>query len=94
MITYKTNIDDLINKLKKVGTDAQTVDYSAALLLGVNASMGEMKFRIFNDGLDADGNTLGKYVGNKKLLFVEILKKLEKIRLHKGLGLPNMKRKD
>lgn len=66
MMSVKTNLPELVEKFKKIAEQGTAVDYSAALLVGVNAAMGEMKFRIFNNGQDVDGVLFGAYVGKKR----------------------------
>lgn len=87
MYTLKTNLDALIEKLKKRKDQLNGIDYSAALLQGANASMGEMKVRIFNDGKDKSGVVFGKYTGKKKLLFVVNAEKIRRMRIAEGLGI-------
>lgn len=68
-MTFKSNIPELIEKLERLKTAVggnsggiPTVpDFSDALFSALNAGMGKMKFRIFNKGMDADGNGLGAY---------------------------------
>lgn len=80
-MNFKTNIPELIQKLEQVkeavGGNNNGVppipDFSDALLSALNAGMGNMKFRIFDKGLDAEGIPLGKYT-----------KAYEKVRLKHG----------
>lgn len=61
MLTIKTNIEELIAKFKKHAEDLANVDFSEALLVGAEAGLGQMKYRIFNEGLDRDLVELGRY---------------------------------
>ncbi len=63
-MAVQSNIVELIEKFKKI-SEAGEIDFSAALTLGVNAAKGAMDFRIFNKGLDANGEAFGKYSGKK-----------------------------
>lgn len=63
---FTSNLDDLIVRFKAVGQQAQQLDVSQALLAGVNAAAGDMDHRIFNKGLDAEGVSLGLYVGSRR----------------------------
>lgn len=67
-----SNIPDFINKLQRLKAavaggngDNPPVDISDAMLGAINAGMGVMKVRIFNQGRDANGESLGKYSGGK-----------------------------
>jgi hypothetical protein len=60
-----SNIDTVIVNLQKIANNSAVLDVSAALTQGVNEARVAMIFRIFNKGLDAEGTTLGKYVGKK-----------------------------
>lgn len=65
----KSNIPEIIERLERfktaVGGNSNSVppgpDIADAMLSALNAGMGQMKFRIFNKGLDAEGNSLGRY---------------------------------
>lgn len=68
----RSNIPDIIERLERLkisvgaaGSVPPIPDFSDAMFSAINSGMGLMKQRIFNKGLDADGNSLGKYVGNK-----------------------------
>lgn len=68
----KSNIPQLIEKLERLkisvgsaGSVPPIPDFSDAMFNAINSGMGLMKQRIFNKGLDADNNTLGKYIGKK-----------------------------
>lgn len=66
MIGINSNIDELVERFKLMKKELQSVDLSDALVVGVNAGMALMKNRIFNQGLDAGGVSLGSYAGPKK----------------------------
>lgn len=66
MTGFNSNIEELITKFKGLKANAQQVDFSEALLVGVNAARGAMSFRIFNKGLDSTGASFGKYIGKKQ----------------------------
>lgn len=57
----QVNIDELIVKFGKVKQELENVDFSQALVVGVNAAKAKMQFRIFNLGRDKFQNPLGKY---------------------------------
>jgi hypothetical protein len=61
----KSNLDELITKLQQVAERAEALDFSAALIAGLNAGMGKMKNRIFNSGKDSKGIAFGKYIGKR-----------------------------
>lgn len=84
MLTIKTNLDELLEKFKKAAEESQNIDYGEALLVGVNAGMGLMKNRIFNQGQDKFGVSLGKYVGKKT--GVKAGNKIRKLRIAKELN--------
>jgi hypothetical protein len=73
MQLFKSNIPEVIERLEQLKTAVggnsggiPTIpDFSDAMLSALNAGMGKMKNRIFNKGLDADGNSFGNYHGNK-----------------------------
>lgn len=65
MFGITSNIDKVIEKFKAIGTGANNVDVSEALLLGVNAAKAQMTFRIFNEGKDFQNEGIGKYRGKK-----------------------------
>lgn len=87
MLTIKTNIDEIITNFKKLADSADSVDYSEALLVGVNAAMAQMKFRIFNNGLDNQLVSFGKYTGKKKGLRSSNKVKISKMRIAEALDL-------
>lgn len=60
-----SNIEELINRLQSVAQQANTIDVSEPLVSGINAAMGAMKYRIFNEGKDRFGISLGEYVGEQ-----------------------------
>lgn len=66
MTGLTSNINDVIERFKKIQTDAKNIDFSEALAVGVNAARGEMSNRIFNQGKDSKGTPLGPYKGRKK----------------------------
>lgn len=62
----QSNIPEIIEKLERAKAGLiNNPDISDAILSAINAGMGKMKFRIFDKGLDAEGNSLGNYHGNK-----------------------------
>lgn len=65
MTGITSNIDQVIEKFKAIKERTENVDPSEALIVGVNAARGEMTFRIFNNGEDRSGNSLGSYKGKK-----------------------------
>ncbi len=60
-----SNIDEVIVRFKTALANAENIDFSAALEAGVNAALGEMKFRVFNTGTDSKGVSFGKYMGKR-----------------------------
>ena len=64
-MTITSNIPDLIKQLETLKEQSANIDFSSALAAGVNAAMGEMKYRIFNLGLDKDKQSLGTYTGKQ-----------------------------
>ena len=58
---YKSNSKELLVRLKLIRANIATGVFSDALAAGLNAGMGLMKRRIFNQSLAADGSTLGGY---------------------------------
>jgi hypothetical protein len=62
MTNFFSNIDDVIAKFRGL---KGSINPSEALLVGVNAARGQMAFRIFNKGIDAEGKPLGPYSGKK-----------------------------
>lgn len=72
-MAIKSNIPEIIEKLERIkaalsGTDGLSPAITEAMYTALNAGMEKMKFRIFNKGLDAEGNSLGNYQGNKTRL--------------------------
>lgn len=66
MFGFNSNIDEVIERFKALGPRMENIDPTDALLVGVNAARGQMSFRIFNKGQDAEEITLGIYTGKKK----------------------------
>lgn len=66
MTGLTSNLDQIIARFKLVKSDVQTIDFSDALVGGVNQAKAQMQNRIFNQGRDADYNPFGKYRGKKK----------------------------
>jgi hypothetical protein len=66
MTGLNSNINQVIEHFQSKALAMKQVDVSEALLVGVNAAMGQMKYRIFNEGQDSDGVALGSYKGAKK----------------------------
>lgn len=65
MFSLDSNIDEIVARFKGYGVKIANADPSEALLVGINAAMGQMKNRIFNQGEDAFGVSLGPYTGKK-----------------------------
>lgn len=66
MTGLTSNLDQIIARFKLIKADVLTVDFSDALLGGVNQAKARMDNRIFNQGQDAENKSLGKYRGRKK----------------------------
>lgn len=66
MISLHSNIEPLIEKFKLIAAQSKEVDFSQALLAGVNVGKAKMQFRVFNTGKDAEGVSLGIYTGKKE----------------------------
>jgi hypothetical protein len=66
MTGFNSNIDELIERFKVLKDKADSLDLSEALVAGVTAARGSMTFRIFNQGQDIGGVSLGSYRGKKK----------------------------
>lgn len=66
MIGITSNIEQVIEKFKILKDNARNVDFSDALVVGVNAAKAAMQNRIFNKGLDAGNTPIGSYKGPKK----------------------------
>lgn len=58
---YKSNSKELLKRLAAIKANIATGLFSDALVAGLNAGMGVLKRRIFNQSLDADGVSLGVY---------------------------------
>lgn len=58
---YKSNTKELLARLSLIRANIAAGTFSDALVAGLNAGMGVMKRRIFNQSLDAEGVTLGPY---------------------------------
>lgn len=57
--------DEYIAKLETIKANIIGADYSDYIYSALNAAMAAMQRRIFNHGQDADGNSLGEYIGGK-----------------------------
>lgn len=68
MTGFNSNIKDVIERFKMIRDKSKQIDFSDALLTGVNAAKASMQNRIFNQGQDAAGSSLGKYRGKKKVV--------------------------
>lgn len=58
---YNSNTKEILAKLALYRAQIAAGTFSDALVAGLNAGMGAMKRRIFNQSLDAEGKTLGPY---------------------------------
>lgn len=58
---YKSNTKEVLAQLALIRANIAAGVFSDALVAGLNAGMGVMKRRIFNQSLDANGKTLGPY---------------------------------
>lgn len=58
---YSSNTREVLARLKAIREAIANGSFADALVGGLNAGMGIMKRRIFNQSLDADGVTLGPY---------------------------------
>lgn len=58
---YTSNVKEVLARLALIRGQIAAGVFSDALVAGLNAGMGVMKRRIFNQSLDADGITLGPY---------------------------------
>lgn len=65
MRVITSNLAEIVEKMEKKAAEVGTIDVSAALVAGVNAAMGSMKNRVFNQSQDANGEALGKYGGKR-----------------------------
>lgn len=78
MTGITSNIDGVIQRFKDLSNKMHYADVSDALVAGVNAARGEMSNRIFNQGKDTAGQSLGKYKGKKKKVDAKKLFKKKK----------------
>lgn len=60
-----SNIEQVIERLNEMVANGERIDFSDALAAGVNAARALMQNRIFNTGTDANGASLGGYVGEQ-----------------------------
>lgn len=58
---YNSNTKEVLARLALIRATIASGVFSDALVAGLNAGMGAMKRRIFNQSLDALGNSLGPY---------------------------------
>lgn len=58
---YRSNVKEVQARLALIRATIATGVFSDALVAGLNAGMGVMKRRIFNQSLAADGSSLGIY---------------------------------
>lgn len=58
---YFSNTDQVLARLAVIRALVASGVFSDALVAGLNAGMGVMKRRIFNQSLDAEGGSLGPY---------------------------------
>jgi hypothetical protein len=58
---YKSNTKEMLARLALIRANIAAGVFSDALVAGLNAGMGLMKRRIFNQSLAADGTSLGPY---------------------------------
>lgn len=90
MTGLTSNIDSVIEHFKKMADQTADIDVSQALLAGVNAAKARMQNRIFNEGKDASGESLGGYTGQKQTFSLKrdlsksFLEKLDNSRLLGG----------
>jgi hypothetical protein len=61
VMEYKSNTKEVLARLALIRANIAAGTFSDALVAGLNAGMGVMKRRIFNQSLDAEGVTLGPY---------------------------------
>lgn len=71
MTGLTSNLDQIIARFKLVKADVLTVDFSDALLGGVNQAKARLENRVFNQGQDVNNNSLGKYRGRKKRVSID-----------------------
>jgi len=62
---YSSNTKEVLARLAIIRAQIATGVFSDALVAGLNAGMGIMKRRIFNQSLDALGNSLGPYFSDQ-----------------------------
>lgn len=60
-MTYDSNTKAILARLALIRASVAAGAFSDALVAGLNAGMGAMKLRIFNQSLDATGGSLGDY---------------------------------
>lgn len=60
-MTYNSNTTEVLARLKLIRATIASGVFSDALVAGLNAGMAVMKRRIFNQSLDAAGQSLGPY---------------------------------
>ncbi len=58
---YNSNTKEILARLALIRATIASGAFQDALVAGLNAGMGVMKLRIFNQSLDALGNPLGPY---------------------------------
>lgn len=58
-----SNLSEFIIDLQRIRDAVANTDFSDAMFGALNTGMGAMKNRIFNRSLDANGESLGKYIG-------------------------------
>lgn len=62
---FKSNIEQIITRFKELADKGESLDFTEALTVGVNAALGSVKNRVFNTGRDAQGISFGKYTGRR-----------------------------
>lgn len=62
---FKSNIEQIIGRFKELAEKGESLDFTEALTVGVNAALGQVKQRVFNTGRDAQGIPFGKYTGRR-----------------------------
>jgi hypothetical protein len=60
-VEYNSNTKDVMARLALIRATIASGAFSDSLAAGLNAGMGIMKRRIFNQSLDANGESLGPY---------------------------------
>jgi hypothetical protein len=58
---YNSNTKEVLARLALIRATIASGDFQDAMVAGLNAGMAAMKLRIFNQSLDALGNSLGPY---------------------------------